>query len=68
MVSPDGRSVVWREVIVGIQEGNRVQVTGKELSGRVVTLGQQLVDDGSRITIPEDTETTLSPDGGASTR
>jgi hypothetical protein len=37
---------------VGIREGNRVQVEGQGLSGRVVTLGQQLVKDGSAITIP----------------
>ncbi len=53
IVSEDGRSVVWHEVKVGIREGNRVQVEGEGLSGRVVTLGQQLVKDGSAITIPD---------------
>ena len=53
IVSEDGRTVVWREVEVGIRQGDRVQVAGKGLSGRVVTLGQQLVKDGSAITIPE---------------
>jgi RND family efflux transporter MFP subunit len=53
VVNTDGQSVVWREVRVGIREGNRVQVQGEGLSGRVVTLGQQLVHDGSAITIPE---------------
>jgi RND family efflux transporter MFP subunit len=52
IVSEDGRSVGWREVNVGIREGNRVQVDGEGLSGRVVTLGQQLVKEGSPITIP----------------
>jgi hypothetical protein len=52
VVSDDGRSVAWREVQVGIREGNRVQVEGEGLTGRVVTLGQQLVNDGSAITIP----------------
>jgi len=52
LVGDDGRSVVWREVRVGIREGGRVQVLGEELSGRVVTLGQQLVDEGSPIVIP----------------
>ena len=52
IVSEDGRSVVWREVMVGIREGDRVQVEGEGLSGRVVSLGQQLVNDGSPITIP----------------
>lgn len=54
VVAADGRSVSWREVDVGIREGDRVQVEGGGLSGRVVTLGQQLLDDGSTITIPDE--------------
>ena len=53
IVSEDGKSVVWREVTVGIREGSKVQVKGDGLSGRVVTLGQQLVKDGSAIMIPD---------------
>jgi RND family efflux transporter MFP subunit len=53
IVSEDGRSVAWREVKAGIHQGGRVQVEGQGLSGRVVTLGQQLLKDGSVITIPE---------------
>ncbi|MCG3111392.1 MAG: efflux RND transporter periplasmic adaptor subunit [Candidatus Manganitrophus sp. SB1] len=52
VVNEADRTVAWREVTVGIREGGRVQVEGEGLSGRVVTLGQQLVDDGSRVTIP----------------
>jgi multidrug efflux pump subunit AcrA (membrane-fusion protein) len=52
IVSEDGRSVTWHEVKVGIREGNRVQVEGEGLSGLVVTLGQQLVNDGSLVAIP----------------
>jgi RND family efflux transporter MFP subunit len=52
VVSEDGKSVSWRDVTVGIREGDRVQVEGEGLSGQVVTLGQQLVDDGTPITIP----------------
>jgi len=51
IVAEDGQSVVWREVKVGIRQGDRVQVDGTGLSGRVVTLGQQLVSDGSPITV-----------------
>jgi RND family efflux transporter MFP subunit len=59
IVSEDGRSVTWHEVKVGIREGNRVQVEGEGLSGLVVTLGQQLVNDGSPVTIPaEENKTT----------
>jgi RND family efflux transporter MFP subunit len=60
IVSEDGRSVAWREVKVGIREGNRVQVEGEGLSGRVVTLGQQLVNDGSPITIPAEQNKTAA--------
>jgi len=51
MVNEDGQSVTWREVKIGIREGDRVQVEGQGLSGRVVTLGQQLLKDGSAIMI-----------------
>lgn len=60
VVSEDGRSVAWREVKLGIREGGRVQVEGEGLSGRVVTLGQQLVDDGSAITITDKESETVS--------
>jgi RND family efflux transporter MFP subunit len=60
IVSEDGRSVAWREVKAGIREGNRVQVEGEGLSGRVVTLGQQLVKNGSAITIPDMQSQTLN--------
>ena len=59
IVSEDGKSVVWREVKVGIREGNRVQVEGDGLSGRVVTLGQQLVKNGSAIMIPDEQSATV---------
>jgi len=60
IVSEDGQSVVWHEVKVGIREGNRVQVAGEGLSGRVVILGQQLVKDGSAITIPAEQNQTAA--------
>jgi RND family efflux transporter MFP subunit len=54
VVSEDGKTVAWRGVKVGFREGGRVHVEGEGLSGRVVTLGQQLVSDGSSITISAD--------------
>lgn len=51
IVSPDGKSVVWRRVIEGVRDGDRVQVTGEGITGRVVVLGQQLVDDGSSVIV-----------------
>ena len=52
IVSEDGRSVAWHEVKVGIRNGDRVQVHGEKLTGRVVILGQQLVKDGSPVMLP----------------
>jgi RND family efflux transporter MFP subunit len=60
IVSDDGRSVAWREVKVGIREDDKIQVQGDGLSGRVVTLGQQLVSDGSPISIPAEQNQTVT--------
>jgi len=51
LVADDGQSVVWHEVSLGIREGDRVQVLDDGLSGQVVTLGQQLIEDGASIRI-----------------
>lgn len=53
VVSADGKTVSWRPVTIGIQQGSRVQVTGEAFTGRVVVLGQQLLDDGSAIRVAE---------------
>jgi len=60
VVREDGETVSWREVKVGVREGGRAQVESGGLSGRVVTLGQHLLDDGSRISIPADENKTVS--------
>ena len=53
MLCPAGaETVTWVPVEVGIQDGDRVQLVGFERAGRVVTLGQQLLDDGSAIIVP----------------
>ena len=52
LVGEDGQSVFWHEVTAGIRDGSRVQIEADGLAGRVVTLGQQLLDDGSAISIP----------------
>lgn len=54
LVSDDGKSVAWKPVQVGVREGERIELIGSQLSGRVVTLGQHLVDDGAAIAIPEE--------------
>jgi RND family efflux transporter MFP subunit len=65
VVSDDGRSVRWQGIEVGIRQGHRVQLKGSDLSGRVVTLGQRLIDDGSEITIPAEDAATVSGHEGA---
>jgi hypothetical protein len=43
----------------GIRQGDEVEVLGEQLSGRVVTLGQQLLNDGSAITIVAEQSTPI---------
>jgi len=50
-LDPSGDSVHWVPVEVGVREGPRVQVQAEGLSGRVVTLGQELCDDGARVRV-----------------
>ncbi len=54
LVSEDGLKVSWHPVDIGIRNGNLVQIVGGQVSGRVVTLGQQLLSDGSAIKIAEE--------------
>ena len=54
LVAGSSRNVVWREVEEGIRGDDLVQIKGENLSGRVVILGQQLLDDGSAVSISED--------------
>ena len=53
VVSDDGRSVALHSVEVGFSEEGRVAVRGEGIEGRVVVLGQQRLQDGSAITIPD---------------
>ena len=53
VVNPNGDRVAWQPVEVGIRSGQRVEVRAEGLDGRVVTLGQQLIGDGSAVVIPE---------------
>ena len=54
LVNEQQMTVSWKLVELGIREGDRVQLLAPGLSGRVVTLGQQMVEDGSAITIPQE--------------
>ena len=51
LVRPGGEAVDWREVETGIRQDGRVQLFGEGLQGRVVVLGQQLLEQGSVIRI-----------------
>ncbi|MFI4859752.1 MAG: efflux RND transporter periplasmic adaptor subunit [Phycisphaerales bacterium JB063] len=64
VVDEAGGTVRMVPVELGIANNGRVQVTGEGLGGRVVTLGQQLLDNGSEILLRED-ETTPAADAGA---
>ncbi len=67
LLDADGRHVRWRPVRVGVKEAARVQIVpvdGEPPAGRVVVLGQHLVDDGSEVVIPG--EAGPGADGAAS--
>ncbi len=51
VIDAAGRQVSWRPVTIGIRHAQRVEIAGEGLEGRVVVLGQQLLDDGSTIAI-----------------
>jgi RND family efflux transporter MFP subunit len=53
VVNPDDETARWQVVETGIRQGERIQVTSPRLSGQVVVLGQQLLDDGSALRIVE---------------
>lgn len=50
-ISDDGSTVSWHAVQPGIREDDQVQLIDADLDGRVVTLGQQLLDDGSAVSV-----------------
>lgn len=55
LVSDAGDSVSWVPVETGVESNGRVQILSPDgLSGRVVTLGQQLLGDGSRVRVVDD--------------
>ncbi|MEJ2453479.1 MAG: efflux RND transporter periplasmic adaptor subunit [Candidatus Thiodiazotropha sp.] len=51
VVDAEGQQVSWRPVTIGIRHAQQVEIAGQGLEGRVVVLGQQLLDDGSSIAI-----------------
>lgn len=51
VIAADGKTVSWREVVVGFRRDGRAQVSGDGLTTQVVTLGQQLLDDNSVVVV-----------------
>lgn len=51
LLEESGDHVRWVEVRLGIREGERVQVLEPPIEGRVVTLGQELCDDGALVEV-----------------
>lgn len=64
LVNEDGMTVNWQLVQAGIRHGNEVEILGEQLYGRVVTLGQQLLNDGSAITVVADQTTSIDTTDG----
>ncbi|HKL21166.1 MAG TPA: efflux RND transporter periplasmic adaptor subunit, partial [Tichowtungia sp.] len=58
IVDPDGKQVHWQSVETGIRETTRVQILNTQLNGLVVTLGQQMIDDGSLVTFERENHST----------
>ncbi len=54
VVNDEGSTVRWVQVEVLVSNDERIAVEGEGLRGRVVTLGQQMLEDGSAIVIPDD--------------
>lgn len=46
LVDGETETAVWRVVETGIRDGDAVEVRGEGIAGRVVVLGQQLLEDG----------------------
>ncbi|MBN2715224.1 MAG: efflux RND transporter periplasmic adaptor subunit, partial [Deltaproteobacteria bacterium] len=49
VVKKETRIARWRAVTIGIRQDSKVEVQGNDLNGLVVTLGQQLIEDGSKV-------------------
>lgn len=53
LVDPEGPSASWIPVTPGIRQSGTVELVDADLTGQVVVLGQQLLDDGSLLILPE---------------
>lgn len=53
LLSEDRRRAIWTPVTLGIQQAHRIEIKQPSIQGEVVTLGQQLLEDGAAILVPE---------------
>jgi multidrug efflux pump subunit AcrA (membrane-fusion protein) len=53
LVSADGKSARHVPVQIGIVSGERTEIISPKLDGRVITLGQHLLQDGSLILLSQ---------------
>jgi len=51
VLNQDAAKVAWREVRTGISQGGLVEIVSPDLSGNVVTIGQQFLEDGSAVEV-----------------
>jgi multidrug efflux pump subunit AcrA (membrane-fusion protein) len=52
LLSDDGKTVRFVPVTLGISDSGRVEILDPRISGKVVTLGNHLLQDGSEVFIP----------------
>mgnify|MGYP001044500547 FL=1 len=57
LIDEENTTVKWEPVTPGIRQEERLQILDADFSGKIVTLGQQLLDDGSAIILPEPEDT-----------
>lgn len=65
VVENGGDTVRQVPVRIGIRDGDQVQISGEGLTGQVVTLGQQLIEDGSRVVVPDMMKASAAQDATA---
>lgn len=53
VVDAQGTTAAWRAVTVGFATPELTEVVSPELAGNVVTLGQHLLENGNRVTVPQ---------------
>ncbi len=61
LVAEDGARVSWMPVESGIRSRGWVELRGGSISGRVVTLGQHLIDEGSAVRVVATHELEATP-------